>query len=569
MNLSKLANKIIYITLLSFALSGCFLTGIVPSGKTNKTGPTSPSKPAIEVVPGSNPAARISNNLLLRRISLDLKGDLPPTSDLEAVAEDENLMQKFLVNYLYSGSTIRYLSNLHGIMWRLNPGILPDLEEFIKDSAGITQADLTAAVRAQIVREPTEMIRNGLEQGMKYSEIFALDYGITYKDNLSLWQQEGTGIPWPGELWQFVEYSDARPKGGPLVTNGFLAAISVGKNTNKRSMSANLMKTVMCTDFGSVDVHNFATLSAEELTTDLSELAITKTQCVGCHAQYNEFASVLDGLADGNSFGQWTNSSAPSEPLGKYAGHIAENEDAVFTNIGKDPRTHRCSIRRFIETTLQKPLSEIDQNIFAHAIRTFYETDENFIEALKPIIESGLYSFNIADSKVTNKYLRQSTGIKFLNKIQWSNIVKGFGQSASQLEVPTGLTPGADETVALYNGIPGGTYWHNAMRFSRQVAAAIVNDELADGINPESRILLTSLPIGAGSGISAADAMLQLDAIWYKLTSTKIDNSTKKYADLLALWNATLEGGKTDDNYRNAWRAMLIAVFTDFDFLSY
>jgi hypothetical protein len=555
---------------ISLGLNGCFLGSILPSSTEKKTKSVGGSSPTpVEPEEKSISAGRVSDIKLLRRISLDLTGKLPTVTDVTTVTGSTNLITKFLETYLASSATSRYLASIHKIMWKFDNSHMQDLEDFITYSGGLTAATMTDELREQITYEPLMMLRYGFEQDMTFSDIFKLDYGIVHSDNLTFWDQTSDGTPWSGEPWRFATYKDSRADGGPLVTNGMIAHLSAGRNTTNRSLGAKALDRLLCSPFDALSKHTFAEVTSANLSTDLSTVAITESPCVACHDHFKEFGKTLDGLAEGATLTAWYTGAAPADPSATYAGHTVATAADSYVNIGKDPRLHRCEVKRIIETIMQKPIASVDDPTFALAMRTFYENDEDLVSALRPILESPEYSYAPADKKVTSVHLRQSTGVKFLNEIQWATILSGLGSTASALTVPESLTPGFDETVFKNNGIPGGAYWHHTARLARQVATAIVTDELSDSILPASRILLQNIPEGSGKGISTATAIAQLSVVWQRLTGTELDTTTDKYDRLVDLWEASLDSGTDDDSYRQAWRAVLTAAFSDYDFISY
>jgi hypothetical protein len=553
-----------------FLFSGCFLTEILPGGdEKRRSGPQPVEEPPVEKPPKSIPAGNISDIRLIRRASLDLTGNLPMTADYDEVEKSPELVLRYINVYAESAEAHVYLAKQHKFMWNMKPSHLRDLDDFINLGLGLTSAQLTDSVRNTIVDEPIMLLRYGFEQNMPFSEIFNLNYGIVHKDRISLWDHTSAGTPWPGEPWRFVDYKDGRPVGGPAVSNGFLAHFSGGASADQRSRVAKILADFMCTELESSLAHKFTSVSEENLLLNLSDVGAQTSPCVGCHDHFTQGGKAFDGLASGLNFTEWTSSTASSNPIDHYAGHAVASQSEFMANLGKDPRTHRCEVQRLLEVILQRPLKGYDDPTLAIALRTFYDSDQDLSSTLITLINNREYKFAAADGKVTLGHLRDSTGVKFLNSTQWETILAGLGTRAAALLVPEEIRAGVDETIFSKDAIPNGSYWHYTIRLARQVATAIVADELADDSIPETRVLLKMLPPGAAAGINVDTAMAQLSDIWKYLTGSPLDASSQKYVDLKALWTSSLGNGTSSNSYRQAWRTLLTAAFSDFSFIMY
>ncbi len=548
-------------------LSGCFLTSALPQDKKSKpTHTTTPEVPPV-AAPPVKPSV-LSPQRLARRLAIDLALRLPAPTDLAALELDPKSFDKFVDAYLQGADASRALAGLHTRMWHLDSKRLPDLDGFVAGGDSALGTELTPAVRQHLVEEPALHVRLAIERGTPFKDLFSSAFTVAHEDTLALLGLTDDGTPWLGEPYRYATYADGRPAAGALATNGLLAAFGSGGDKALRARTNRLLGELTCLNNEDAQAHLFYKLTSEELASDLNALASTKSPCLGCHASFESTGAAFAGLGSGASLTAWQTYVAPTtEPAGNYAGFAFEGLEGLATQVANDPRTHRCEIQKLISAIYQRPVGAFEVQNAPLAIDDFYRGNQSLVAAARRIVLSPEYAYDKIGSTVTGDYPRNSTGVRILTQNQWRGLMEDL-LPGNTLTFPDELDAGYDETATSDSRVPTGLYFHAVERLARQAAAAIVDAELADGVQSASRRLLTGLPDGNGVGVSSVIVFAQMRATWKRLTGETLDDANPTYLDLMTLWS-TAKADATADDFRRGWRTVLVAMLTHPSFIGY
>jgi hypothetical protein len=468
---------------------------------------------------------------------------------------------------------------MHTQMWHLSPDRLPDLERYVAGGDAILSSELTEARRARLVEEPTLRLRHVLERRAPFSALFSGAWTIAHKDDLDLWGLVADGTPWPGEPYRFAEYQDGRPGGGLLVGNGLLAAFASRADPSLRHRTARILTEVSCLPLEAKSAHKFTELTGEELAGDMQTLAATKAPCQGCHAHFEKPGAAFAGLAQADDFGAWLSYASPGGPTaGTWAGTPYANGTELSELIGLDPRTQRCEAQKLLARFYQRPPHVRDTDRLAVALNRFAASGEDLGEALKPLLKSREYSWEVVGPKQKKDWLYGASGIHLLTRSQWRGLFEELLPGV-ELTLPAALDPGFDESGLSPPStssqadwmVPTGRWWRSVDRLAREAATALVVAELSAGSTAATRRVLTLLPDGSGAGASTAVVRAQLQSLWRALTGDAVARDDDVIVSLTTLWTKALGSATGDDEaaVRVAWRTVFVAVLTHPRFLTY
>jgi hypothetical protein len=130
------------------------------------------------------------------------------------------------------------------------------------------------------------------------------------------------------------------------------------------------------------------------------------------------------------------------------------------------------------------------------------------------------------------------------------------------------LNAGSDE-ITSEDHVPNGTYWYHVDRLARQLATAIVEEELGSTSIASGRRLLILLDDGNAKNTSTTIVLEQVKLLWRVLSGIELKDSDPLFSDFVALWTASKNGGTTADDIERAWRTLLTAMLSHPDFISY
>ena len=562
--------------MLNFAVGivGCFNGAVGDAKKTSAAPPSPGTKPPAPdgPVPGS-----ITGGALARRLSLDLLNQLPSTADADALTADDSTFLSLVDTYLASAAAHRAIAELHPRMWRLNEMRLPDLDAFAAAADPTLGAGLTDAVRAEIVREPALPIRYMLDNDEPFGALFAHNFTIVHQDVAATWNLTTDGNPWPSEPYVFAHYGDGRPDAGILTTNGLLATYPGEGALARRVRGSRLLHTFGCFRTEEKNAHLFSDLTKDELGMDLSMLAATRAPCVGCHAQFHDQAKTFGDLASGKTFSDWRDFVAPAalsegtsaglafDGLGVEGGN---GKPGLATLIGADPRTHRCEVERLAAEIYQRRIGSHDQAPLADALTYFYANGQRLPVSIREILRSPEYRFAAMPATFKADYAQVSSGLKVLKRQQWQTVLAQLSPSTAALSVPPELDPGINEAVTDTDRVPAGAYWHYADRLARQAAQIIVDAELKDGVTAATRRVFTTLPDGDGKAATTTIVNAQIKDLWKLMTTNELADKDDAFVGFTQLWAAAPPDGTADD-FKRAWRMILIAMLTHPEFITY
>lgn len=550
-------------------MHGCFILEVLPSETQVKktTGgrpPEAPPQQPLLPVPD-----KLTPQRLVRRLAIDLTGQLPLPADIEAVAADPTHYTRIAERLLNSSAAAESIAMLHRRIWELRADQLPDLDRFVTDGATALASKLTAGVREQITHAPLQHVRWVYEMQLPFSSVFTSGFTFATNELLDLWDSTSDGAAWPGDIWYLHSYSDSRPDGGIITSPSLNALIDARQQPEKRSRSFELLRRFTCATMENKDAHLYYALTGDELLAGTETLATTRKDCAGCHRQIESAGGALQNFASGSTFAQWRGWTDPAEDFaGFYNGYPVTGTAAWITALGADRRLASCEARKLSEALYQRRYGIFDSATTSIGLAAYEENGGNLRDIVRAIVQSVEYQTDLVNPNVKGEYERNSSGVRILRRHQWKSIVAGLVPSAGALTFSESLDPGADEAIDGVDMVPTGSYWHEVDKLARKAAAMIVAEELADTAVTLNRRVLTVLPDGSAFGVSSAGVYAQIKALWQNLTGEALDETSTVYTDFQTLWAGSGPDTSAED-FRRAWRVVLTAMFTHPRFMTY
>ena len=511
--------------------------------------------------------------LLLRRLSLDLRGTLPTLAELDAVEADPDAVGALRDTMLVDARLQERLVDV------LAEQYLTRADRFTTDAAqfGLDEADTYAFV-ASAGEEPLRLAAWIAASGQPWTEVARSEYTLANDLLLSIWPLEAAPEAGDADLsgWRPARYTDARPAGGVVMTNGF--AWRYSQAVYSRSHAAAVSDLFLCHDYFErpVEFDAASLLAQGELQAATREVPV----CVSCHASLDPLAAALLGF-------YWYEMYDPEEvshyhpereTLGPYVlgttpawyGQPLPSTAALGDALAGDPRFVPCAVERFATGLWRRPVDADDHAVLAELQVAFEAADLAVPALLAALTETDEYRAGglaadapsaLGDRVATRRLLtapqladvvEQLTGFRWVESgwDQLDNDVIGYRLMVGGASPPTSNVTERDHglTRALV-----------LKRLARDAAATVVEAELETDA-PAPR-LFTGVDLDTTPADDAFDAQVQI--LCRQVWAERCDEAER--GDLAALWSAVAQA----DGPAAAWASVVAAMLRDTRFWSY
>jgi len=300
----------------------------------------------------------------LTRVSMTLRGVRPSVEDLQAVAEDPDVLPSIVDRYLASpefGETIRELHNETLLVRVEQPTMTyPPL--------GALATTTAREMNDGLFEEPLRLIEDIVMTDQPYTKIVTANYTMANGVTSAIW-----GIPHTGAMneWKKSSYSDGRVPAGILSTTAFHHRWrSTGFNYN-RGRANEISRALLCHDFlgADIEIDTSVDLSDPDV---VANAVIANKSCAGCHQTLDPLASYLfvyrGSLAPVGvdaypvtyyqpaQINRWkTANKRPPMFFGADTGGMGGLGEA----IANDPRFAKCTAQRFASYMSEVPQNQI------------------------------------------------------------------------------------------------------------------------------------------------------------------------------------------------------------------
>lgn len=506
---------------------------------------------------------------LARRMSLDLRGELPTTAELDAVEADPAQLGTIRDGWLDDPAFEERFVDVLGQRW------LTEVDDFLIEVTEFPAvgdpATIEYAWERSVGQEPLRLMARIVTDDRPWTDAVTAD--TTMADEL-------LAASWPVDYpagttgWQEVHYADGRPAAGVLSTNGLWWRYYTTFTNYNRARVAAVARLLLCVDYLSrpVSLDGAVALGGSD---GLTSALTTDPYCLGCHASVDPVASTLFGFWTPNQYSgeENVNYHPERELMGPqlmgvepaWYGAPVDGLADLGRTVAADPRFERCAVQSMAEVYWHRDTT-VDDFDRIEALRQVYRGAD---ARLKPVIAA------VTDTPSYRAAVQSGTGpaeatARLMDVTLLRRVLSGLTgfswgwQGYDQLDNDTHgyriLGGGVDGAyVTRVQDTPGLTWERVLARTAEAFSTAVVAHDL-DGT--EAPWLLDR--VDGTTGSTNPEFATQLAALRWRLLAERADTNTlADDADLFV----TLGGD--DGNAATAWAGVLQALLRDPDFVSW
>lgn len=495
---------------------------------------------------------------LLRRISLDLRGIFPSVEELDAVEADPSRVAEFRDAYLEDPRLQDRLVSLLAERWNT----VMDQYEVGSSDYGLPY-DQIDRFNHSVGEEPLRIMAHVINEDRPWTEIVTADYTMANETLADVWPIDRPD----GDGWQVSHYTDGRPPGGVVSTNGLWWRYVTNSSNKNRGRIAAISNLLLCTDILARPVV-FQRSNGD----DAEEAVKSNPACLSCH-------SALDPAA-ANLFGYWwiiqynpyeMDTYHPErEPLGPsllgtepgWYGIRTGGLVDLGTVIAEDPRFVRCGAESMAEQLWRRDadlgdwatIEALRQQFVANdlrpkgLLRAVTDTPEYRAGGFVPGAPEDVVAKTRVERLLTPNQL--STTLAAETGFSWS--ASGFDQLENDLVGYRTLRGGVNGYSATHVQQEPGLTWVLVNTRAAEIAAStVVRRDVLDGLGDTIHgVTLETRPTDP----AFADALRALHWRWY---AERADDAW--LASITALWTELA----ADNRAEAAWRGVIDVMIRD------
>jgi hypothetical protein len=505
---------------------------------------------------------------LARRVSLDLRGVLPSTADLDAVEADPAALDPLRDQWLADPRFEERLVGLLAERWHTRV----DEHYVLYYDYHLDSADEYAFLRA-VGEEPLRLAARIAVEDRPWTEIATADHTLANELLASLWPLD---YPAGATGWQEARYTDGRPAAGILSTNGLWVRYNTSEFNLSRSRAAATVQLLLCEDLLGRPVS--FTSSPSVLDVEASNAAVqTDPVCLACHAAVEPLAAAYFGFFPTVPYNvKELDHYHPERELDgarllgvepAWFGEPVSGLAEVGAQVAADPRFDRCAAETAATVLWRRPVVLEDWARVDTLREAFVDADRRFLPLLRAVTDTPEYRAgsmrdDADEASVARERTRRllppdvlASAVEDLTGFRWA--WRGWDQLANDKEGFRVMAGGVNaENVLEPQGDPGLTWALVTKRLAELAAAAEVERHFAEGA---AGTLLDGVDPSLAPGDPAFDAAL--DRLCWRLLAVRADAARRD--GLASLWTEVDAG----EGPEAAWRAVLTALFRDPEFL--
>jgi hypothetical protein len=270
--------------------------------------------------------------------------------------------------------------------------------------------------RRSIGEEPTRLMSYIGSQNIDFREILTANYTLSNDLLVDIWPLERVESTDDTAQWFQTKYTDGRPSGGVLMTNGLWWRYYTTPNNNNRSRAAALMNLFLCENLLLRPILFQATALLEG--DEINNVIQTDAACIGCHNTLDPLASAFFGFwwFDIYDRGELSRYHPEREFLGEESNYLdtpmAYFGQPMYTPaelgefVAQDPRFLSCTVEKTTQLLWQRNIKPTDQTKLAHFRNRFSESDLSYQDLLKTIMTDEIFIAAHIETE-ENRYLLQ------------------------------------------------------------------------------------------------------------------------------------------------------------------
>ena len=538
--------------------------------------PKEVSETPVESLPGVGyvPPFRgepLADNMLLRRMSFDLRGIPPAESDLAMLEADPQALESIVDSYLDDERHEEQLVSL------FSEWLLTRVDVYNVDHRDYRLDSSQAFSFLQSVgEEPLRLMAYIAYQDLPWTEIVTADYSMANELLLDIWPmvslEDATG-------WRPASYTDGRPAGGVVMSNGLWWRYYTTPNNFSRTRAMALADLFLCENY----LERPIKFSAPSLLDrdSLNEVIRTNEACIGCHSTLDPIAAVLFGFwwFDLYDTAEMTAYHPEREQLGRY---YLQQEPAWFGRplsgpselglvMSNDRRLISCTVERVTSLLWRRNIETADLSHLQTFQQDFEAGNLRFRSLLKAILFSDDYRVGKlasdatsadADKLMTRRLITADhfvATVEHLTGFVWRH--EGFDQLSNDLYGYRILAGGIDGVQATQSARNPSLSRQLTIKRVAQAAADYAVEREKD-LPLAERILFNNVDfenIGQADS-SLEDALRSLHRRFYSQ-----DPSPERLALDVEYWTLISQ----QNGNLAAWKSLVAVLFRDPSFWSY
>ncbi len=511
----------------------------------------------------------LSDVALLRRLTLDLNSRLPTEDELEAVEADGAALVEITEALLADAQLEDRLADMMVEQWMTRVDVFN-----IGHADYMLDDEMEYPLERAVGNEPLRLMAYVAARDLPWTDIVTADYTLVNDVLLDVWpleeapELEESGV----EGWRPARYTDDRPAGGVVMTNGLWWRYYSAPNNYNRTRAAAISRLLLCEDF----LLRPISFSASSLLDreSLNEATRTETACVGCHATLDPLASAMFGFwwFDLYDTAEMTSYHAEREFLGEYYlemgpawfGQPMQGPADLGGMIANDPRFVSCTVERAAAGLWRRSVTVDDFAVLQDAQAEFEASDLRYTELLRALIATEEYTAgellpeaddDDADRIATGRMMsaeQLADTVEDLTGYRWS--WQGFDQLDNDSYGFRTLLGGVDGvSVSVVQQDPSLSRALVIQRLAQAAAWEVVEDI---GTGLLDQVSATTTP-------ADAEFTDQLITLHRRMHGSSPDDA--RLAEDVALWEAV----EATAGPEAAWRSVVAVLIRDPDFWMY
>ena len=503
----------------------------------------------------------------LVRASLDLRGIRPSEEEFEAVEADPGALDGLLDDFVQDDRfPDRLISLYHEVYLTQTEGI--DLRP------NNLEADDTRFFYWEVGQEPLQIIAEVAREDLPYTTIVTADWTMANEDLAAWfpveWTEGDTG-------WKKTRYTDGRPAGGVIATNGLWWRYTTTEaNANRRRANA-LTRILVCADYLQRPI------AFDQDINLLDEAAISDAlhqnpTCVNCHVSLDPIAAHLFGF-------YWTNFTSPTEGATYHAGKETMWEDLLgtppgwfgtptrgFVDLGAaiaaDERFPTCAVQQAFERMLRRDATVEDTDDLVALREDFISGDMRLKSLYRDIVDLDVYRAGDVDSE-RGVPIKMMTPDVLAASVQ---ALTGFSWMRDEIDLMRTDQRGLRALAGGVEGVlvkrpspaPGATVILSQAALAEEAAQSAMAEEsaLAQG----DRRLFTEVDFTETPDTDRDAFVAQLQRLTLLALGRRVAADAPEIDDRIALWEALYA---QEGSIAGAWQGVLIAFLRDPEYLLY
>ena len=370
-----------------------------------------------------------------RRFFLDLLGIFPTQNDIELIL-DENLENNSSTNENWLTEDwvqvqLKKSEHRERLVHLFTEWLLTRVDAFnvTHRSYGIPQSQ-SFLFRRSIGEEPTRLMSYIGSQDMDFREIVMADYTLSNDILLDIWpleRLESQDSQDDNQNWFRAKYTDGRPAGGVLMTNGLWWRYYTTPHNYSRTRAMALTDLFLCENYLLKPI-KFSAPSLLERDA-LNEVIQSDEACIGCHSTLDPIASAIFGFwwFDLYDVTEMTSYHPERENLGSYYmnqepayfGVPLQSPSELGYHIANDHRFYTCTTKNMMSLLLRRDIELSDFNQIITHKDAFIKGDFRLSRLISSIIQSEEYVAGSFDKMATEEEIQKIQTKRILTASQW------------------------------------------------------------------------------------------------------------------------------------------------------